>query len=178
MEVVSNTTRVARRVREHVIPTRGMTNITVYKFCKEVCTSDFIGVYSVDSIPKRTLAGRGNFFIVLNLGDGRKKEDGHFVAVAAYPDVVLYMDPFGLEPPTDRYVRPFLRLCRRPVYFNHVQVQDITSSYCGLYAILFVWHLDAGRPFKLRFRRRGNLMINDRTCMDYLRRLLAITFKR
>jgi hypothetical protein len=180
MELVDSMVRVARRAREHVIQGRGMTNVSVYNFCKEVCTDSFLGVYSADSIPKRTLAGRASFLIIINLGNGKTREDGHFVAVAGFNDGILYLDPFGFEPPfgdDGGEVRPFLRLCRREVYYNSKQIQDFRSSYCALYAILFVWYLDSERPFRLTFRIRGNLLLNDRTCIDYLRRLMAKSVK-
>jgi hypothetical protein len=167
---------VAGRVREHVVPGLGVSNDTLDRFCREVCTDSFRGVFATDTIPTVELAGRARFLIIVNLGRARRGEDGHFVAVCGYPGSIMYLDPFGRDPPEDaRELRRFLYMCRRPVYCNSEQIQDRASAHCGLFAVLFVWHVDAGCPFKLRFNKSPrSLLANDDKCVEYLRKMTRV----
>lgn len=169
--------QLANRVGEHVVPGTGLTNTVVRRFCNEVCSSDFKGVYAVDRIPALRLAGMAKFHIIVNLGREELKEDGHFVVVSATPDRIYYLDPFGKRPPLKFGIQNFLELCDRPVTHNRQQIQSFESAYCGLFAILYAWWLDAGRPFRLYFSTT-RLYNNDRRCVEYLRRMVREVYLR
>jgi hypothetical protein len=166
--------RLSDRVGRNVVPRRGTSNKTIDSFCRAVCSADFLGVFSVDKIPAVRLARRATFLFILNLGDAGRGEDGHFVAVCGSPAEVLYLDPFAHPPPGDERLQAFLGACGRRVRCNTRQVQDYASAYCGLFALLFVWYVDAGCPFRLSFNRRS-LKSNDEKCVGYLRRMVAIS---
>ena len=168
---------VVAGVREHVRSGSGVTNTLVNRFCREICSSDFQGVFSADCIPLR-LAARPRFIIVVNLGKRKGVEGelpvGHFVTIAASPSTVTYIDPFGF-PCVQRDINTFLHLCGRRVYTNLRQIQHFNSVYCGFFAILFASYLDRRhhakkKIFQLRFKDT-NLYQNDKLCMKYLQRI-------
>jgi hypothetical protein len=172
---VSAIVKLTRRIRGNVAPSLGLTNTVIERFCFLSCSDTFKGVYSADYIPTQ-LAARSRFIMVVNLGVRRglrKLPVGHFVTVVASSSVVYYIDPYGL-PSAEPHVNRFLRLCRRKICFNLKQIQDFSSTYCGLFAILFACYMDANgteERLKLKFNSR-NLMKNDKLCVKYLRALL------
>ncbi len=170
---------LARRTREHAVPGRGVSSEFVNNFLTAVCGDGFKGVASIDQLPRMraALAPRLRYRLVINLGDRMSASpDGHFVVVEGTPSAVRYTDPFGLPPPPEPRLLAFLEAGGRPIRVSRVQMQDFRSVYCGFFAILLVWHGDAGRPFPLRLPRRrrrgGDLRGNDKWCMRNLRRLL------
>jgi hypothetical protein len=165
--------RLSERVGKNVLPRLGTSNKAIDKFCRHVCSVDYRGVYSIDKIPTTRLAPRATFLFILNLGDAGRGEDGHFVAVCGRPDSLLYLDPFAHPPPKDERLRSFFKLCRRRLYCSRRQIQDYKSAYCGLFALLFVWYVDAGCPFRLKFDRL-RLRQNDKRCVDYLRKMITV----
>ena len=159
-----------------------MSNETLERFCFRVCGNDFKGVFSADYIPL-FLAAKSRFVIIANLGARRGVRTelpvGHFVTIAALPDVILYIDSYGL-PSVEPNINKFLKICRRPVQFNLRQIQTYDSVYCSFYAMMFTCFVDkfvfrdsmpAIRVPKLRFEKR-NLKKNDELCVKYLKRIL------
>jgi hypothetical protein len=177
-KAMSVMTKLTRRVNSNVQASSGLTNTTVDKFCRLVCSSDFKGVYSADYIPLK-MAARTTFIIVVNLGlrKGVRTELplGHFVTLVATASDIYYIDPYGF-PSAVPHVNRFLRLCRRNVCFNFKQIQHFKSVYCGMYAILFACYMDKannqGNKFKLKFKSK-NLLQNDNLCVKYMRQLIA-----
>lgn len=170
-----------KSVKSHVDRDAGISNKLLNRFARQLCSKDFCGVYSADTIPVRYLAGRGRFIVIINLaerrGMGHNIPVGHFVTICADTTRIQYLDPFGL-PVFQPKVVSFLELCRRPVYENQQQIQTLTSVYCGMYCLLFSLYLDRGRnrrppQFKLSFhKRKGKLKQNDALCISYLKRLI------
>lgn len=170
--------KVAAGVRDHVRSKLGVTNTLVNRFCRQICSDDFKGVFSADCIPLQ-LAARPRFIIVVNLGKRKGVRGalpvGHFVTIAVSRSALLYIDPFGL-PCVQPDISAFLRLCGRKTYINLRQIQHFNSAYCGFYAILFAAYLDrehrGGKKKmpKLCFKK-NNLYQNDKLCMKYLTRL-------
>lgn len=168
---------VVEGVARHAVPGVGITNMVLERLCHRMCSSEFKGVYSADYIPKK-LAARPRFVIVINLGRRRGQRGilptGHFVTLAAFPSHIIYVDSFGL-PPMQPDVITFLNLCNREVRVNWRKIQDLSSAYCGFYALLFACYFD--RIFwrkknpKLRFGRT-RLKKNDQLCLSYLKEML------
>ena len=169
--------KLDRRVSANARKGKGLTNIVVDKFCRETCGKDYKGVYASDCLPIK-LCGRHRFIIVVNLQPRREHLNnptllaGHFVTIYAAPDLIYYLDPYGL-PSLEPRVNRFLHLCARPVQFNLRQIQDFNSVYCGLFAILFANYLDKRPNFRLKFNKR-RLRANDKLCKDYIARILAM----
>lgn len=166
------------RLKWNVRKKEGITNRVIDNFCRMACSSDFKGVYSADAIPENKLIIRGNFIIIVNLGkrreylrQRRRLPVGHFVAIIARPDVIYYLDPYGL-PSLEPLVTTFLQSCKRPVVHNSRQVQHLDSVYCGLYAMLFATYFDKDAPFTMDFKKK-QLFENDDLCVSYLHRLYS-----
>ena len=169
--------QIQHRVNEHVQTGKGISNDLIRNFCSRYCNKNFKGVYTADRIPK-FLAGRKSFVIVVNLaprGDGGKKE-GHFITLVGRRDVIIYIDPYGIDC-WQKDVKRFLKGCKRPVIYNKNQIQGFNSVFCGVYAILFATFMDGTTPpFQLKFSQ-SNFKINDKLCMFYLRKLLHSRIK-
>ena len=173
--------KLQKSVKSHAKKSVGISNKLLARFARQLCSKDFCGVFSADTIPIRYLAGRGRFIIVVNLaerrGMGYDIPVGHFVTICADTRRIQYLDPFGL-PVFHPKVISFLELCRRPVYENRQQIQTLTSVYCGMYCLLFSLYLDRVRNrqppnFQLTFyKRRAKLKQNDALCISYLKRLI------
>ncbi len=167
---------LAARVRFNVHNRKGLSNDVIRKFCKQTCSKDFKGVFAADRIPRR-LCVQPNFIIVVNLGrrgEARSESDlpvGHFVTILGAPEAVYFLDPYGF-PCTQPNVIKFMGNCRRAVMQNKRSIQDITSVYCGMYAILFANYLDKGWSFRVRFCKK-HLLRNDKRCVAYLEKMFG-----
>ena len=166
-------------VQSHVDKDAGISNTLLERFGRNLCSEDFLGVFSADTIPQRQLIKRGRFIVIINLGEKKGKGDnipvGHFVTVCADPSRLQYLDPYGL-PCLQPRVRSFVSQCNRPVYENLQQLQTLKSNYCGFYCLLFALYLDRVRNrstprFALKFDKH-DLKKNDSLCMKYLKRLM------
>ena len=119
----------------------GITNESVFNLCYNICNQEeenrFGGVFSCDTIPYEKFVNTPYFNIILNLAEIKKGElNGHFVSIIGTPDVCIYIDPFGL-PIASPKIRKFLSACKRTILYNQKTIQQISSPYCGMYAILF-----------------------------------------
>lgn len=154
----------------------GMTNDIVHQICNDICNQEtknrFRGVFPVDKIPFHFFSNVPYFNIIVNLAEIKKKElNGHFVTIICTPNASLYIDPFGLAISSSK-IKNFLAQCKRPVYYNIKTIQNITSPYCGMYAILFcVFFNKDDRKTRIRFSTT-QYEINDKLCVKYLRRLI------
>ncbi len=163
---------LAARVRANARSDVGISNVTLSRFARMVCSSDFTNVYSADRIPQR-LAGLNRFITIVNLGRSGVPL-GHFVTIVGTTDAIYYIDPYGLPCLVPEIIK-FLQNCRRPVMYNLQQLQALDSVYCGLYAVLMARYMDPSSPrpqFRLKFNKKGNLKKNDRLCVRYLHMLL------
>ena len=162
------------RVKRNVIRGKGITNETVYRYCRMSCSSMFQGVFASDDIPKQ-IAIRTKFILIVNLAPKKVQNpttQGHFVTICAGPAEIYYLDSYGL-PCVEKNVEKFLKLCNRPIKFNSRPIQHMQSSFCALYAILFSIYFDKGAPFKLTFRTNA-LRTNDQLCKKYIERLIRM----
>jgi len=159
---------------------RGLSNGLVADLLKSAqVSSNYQGIHGYHQIP-RACTNLSDFTIIINVGL-------HFVTVYGTPEYVMYIDSMGL-PPTRVEVKEFLAQCRRPFVYNISQVQGDTSSYCGLYAALFVIFLDyrhSGKinsTWKLQFHVAkwnesehditNRLKSNDERCVTLIKVLL------
>ncbi len=166
---------MAERIEAHVSRGKGISNTLVNRLCRKMCSKDFRGVFAANKIPRR-LAGVGRFIIIVNLGEVDGGGDGelpvgHFVCVAAQPEEINFIDPYGL-PCMQPKVLSFLTEARRPIKENVQKIQHLDSPYCGLYSVLFAVYFDKepSERLKLKFNKT-KLMENDRKCVEYLKQL-------
>ncbi len=187
--------RLASNARRHVQRDSGITNTLLERLgFLAAGRHDFQGVYAADCIPAH-LASRAHFSIIVNLGERRRRLHaargplpvGHFVAIVGTPRCVFYNDPYG-RPCTQPRVLDFLALCRRPVSMVLERVQSTSSTFCGLFALLFALYfgrggrrlINKGRPaFRLNFHRGTDRVLrkNDALCVVYLRLLSHLRYR-
>lgn len=139
---------------------------------------DFKGVHTYFNLSKNLIKQK-NFSCIVNIGL-------HFIAIYAQEDFILYIDSFGdkfsMMPKLvfQKALKKFFSSdpLSRPVYKNVQQIQHITSKYCGLYASLFILHLEAKRKGFASYQNRmlkftkGKLLKNDHLCRKYIKRIL------
>lgn len=154
----------------------GMTNDVVNQLCQDICNQEtenrFMGVFPADKIPFQFVSNAPYFNIIVNLAEIEKNEvNGHFVSIICTPNVCLYIDPFGL-PIFSSKIKNFLTQCGRATYYNNKTIQNITSPYCGMYAILFcIFFNKDDRKTRMRFNTTKCEM-NDKLCVKYIRQLI------
>lgn len=167
---------IAKLAKSHVSKGKGISNVLLERLCKKMCSKRFKGVFAANKVP-RLLAGLSRFTVIVNLGEvdgGREKLPvGHFVCIAAEPDRVAYIDPYGM-PCMQPKVLSFLKDTRRPLWENDRQIQHFDSPYCGLYAVLFTVYFDkeAYEWMRLKFNKR-DLMANDKKCVEFIEKLIT-----
>lgn len=150
----------------------GISNHSIEAVLRRTC-SDFQGVFSSDTLPSPQ---RSQFSLVCNLS--KVDEPGsHFISIISFPNFVLYLDSLGL-PCTVSSIKEFLRQLGKPTFHNSLQVQDVSSDFCGLYCILFILHFshrDAYdtrlRPPRFRWEKRL-LLLNDLICVNHIHEIL------
>ena len=143
----------------------------------------FLGVFPWNELPTGDIVraargteqgeeeeGRKVSFIV-NIG-------GHFVSVVVGRRSVIYIDSFAAPLLRAEVGALFSRLQRdakyaRTVYVNQRQIQSLSSTFCGMYAVLFsLWYLvDPSRRPKQVFHDKS-LARNDKLCLAYLKEMI------
>lgn len=110
----------------------------------------FLGVYAIDTIPKRIPFGKG---LILNL-DYSYEPGTHWVGL--YKSVILeYFDSYGKAPPTNLNIR-------EPILYNKKVIQDPVSISCGKFAVYFVRKRIEGESFyNIQNSWSNNLIFND-----------------
>ena len=111
----------------------------------------FGGVYSKDELVGRNPNGR---CYVVNLQDSDEGDGTHWVAVADFLDIPVYIDPYGITPPP--VVREFMGRSRSrlPGVYSRAQYQSLSSDQCGEYCVLFLLELWKFRHDTLTALRR------------------------
>lgn len=138
----------------------GLTNIEIDDFLKKKC-SNYIGVFSPDTL---SLKSQQIGSLVCNLSDSNQI-GSHFIAIINQKDRVLYVDSFGIKCEIPK-IRRVLNSLSKPIFFNNEIIQDINSSYCGFFVILFCLYFDKQRSFPLTFSTK--LKENDKVCTQWI----------
>ena len=106
---------------------------------------NFQGVFNLTQAEKRicTLKKEEEFCCIINLctdEDVERGQVGHFVSIIKRKNgALMYLDPFGL-PAIHKGAKTFMRAISKNkfILYNKKCVQSMTSSFCGLYALLFL----------------------------------------
>ena len=144
----------------------GLSNILIQDLMKFLDKDkNFIGVYTILDIKKLKINKKLKCTLIVNIG-------AHFICIVVGKKVVYYIDSFGMKP-HQKEVKFFLTKCNRPVSYNKRQIQDISSSYCGLYACLFALYFGTTStvPVKFNFQQKY-LKENDTLCVRYIKQLI------
>lgn len=73
----------------------------------------------------------GNYILLIT--PSKEIRNGHWVALKVGKTKSYYFDSYGLPPP-----ETIAKNIHTPLYYNNIQVQDLRSNYCGIYAIYFL----------------------------------------
>ena len=174
-------------VRRHIVPHRGMSNHMLETLISELSqfvsagSADdalFRGVYPIDLVPQSIFdeSSDAPLLVVVNLASHSAGErEGHFIVLYIHPQYCLYIDPVGL-PCYREPLKSALRRLRRPVFSNLKRIQDITSSFCPMYAIAFCVYFTRGESQRPTFRpmyfKNDGGDSNDRSCIGYIQKML------
>lgn len=137
------------------------------------CRRIFRGVYPRDKLPRWVSTQQPCAFIIntdRSSGPGR-----HWVALwLDGKGKAEYFDSFGL-PPSHLEIKNFILRHCHTYRFNSRLLQDMTSSFCGLYVIFFVYMKSRGasltRLLASFFAYRA--WTNDRVVLRHVRPLLV-----
>lgn len=157
-------------VKEDAKAEKGATNRSVDFFLSNIAPNYYKGTFAADTISYDLV--NSIYSIVVNLQPSvqiNQFQSGHFVAIVAKKNYILYLDPFAL-PCIQNDVVLFLKSDLRPIYFNTTRIQDFFSVFCPMYCILFVTYFDSEREWKMRFET--NLKKNEKICVRYLNKIL------
>jgi hypothetical protein len=107
-----------------------LSNIQINNILKN-CKS-FKGCYSKDQLPKIINDG----FYIINLEDSKDGNGSHWCSFYKNKNKSYYFDSYGFICPQniENIINPFT--------YSQKQIQDVSSSSCGYYCILFIKHLD------------------------------------
>jgi hypothetical protein len=81
-------------------------------------------------------------FYIFNL-DNSSGDGTHWVCGQIKPKYSIYVDPFGVYPPTE--IQDFLQAGHRSIMMNNTQIENINSDDCGLYCLFFIDKLANGQ---------------------------------
>ena len=123
----------------------GLSNDVLDSLLSTACISNqYLGSFPVSQLKNIPTFSLKHLYITLIINVGH-----HFVSLCIGRKFVLYIDSFG-RPIQDRRVTQFIekRAPDLPIYYNSTRIQSKSSSYCGLYAVLYVLYFDCCNNFK------------------------------
>ena len=112
----------------------------IENWMKYLNMKNFQGVYSRDKVKNCTKEG----FYVINLDDSYGPGT-HWVAMCIKPDIIGYIDSFGLRPPEE--VVQLSNVLGFNYIYNSSQYQDISSVLCGYYCIYWINESYKGKSY-------------------------------
>lgn len=117
-------------------------------------------VCAIDELPYQ-IKRKSKYAFVINLS--KSSEPGsHWVSLYVDKDgVAYYLDSYGFKPKSFQILHFLKRNCIR-IHYNMMQLQQLNSKVCGMYAASFVIHMIKGHSldsFISKFSK--NLLIND-----------------
>ena len=94
----------------------------------------------------------------------------HLVAISLKNNDVLYFDSFGLSC-ENKDILSFIYSVNNKYQYNALQIQHLTSNYCGLYCLAFVMQQDKGNKKIDKFLQMFNVnnkLENDDIVVKYI----------
>ena len=113
------------------ISRKGLTGKEIDAYLKD-CNC-FIGTYPRDVLPKITKFPSS----FISNTDTSNQPGSHWIAIYINDGFGIYFDSFGLPPLHKEYINYLNNYCNFWCY-NSLTLQNINSSTCGLYCILFL----------------------------------------
>ena len=133
-----------------------------------IAASRFIGVYPSNLLPYELLPRPSS--LIINL-DPHYREGSHWVCVfIPKHGLAYYFDSFGAPPSTNNIITFLERNSKHGYTYNKFIFQDIRSSVCGYWCILFLLLLHRGIRipdiYSLFVPKRG--IFNDILLLKYI----------
>jgi hypothetical protein len=144
----------------------GVTNIFINNLLSSKDTF-FKGVYSANEINSIYLQPRES--IIVNLSNNYEI-GSHFIAFYRKNNTLIYFDSLCFFI-LDNNLKSFILKHQLKFKYNKKAIQDITSSFCGYYCILFILYIKKhtlSEFIKLFFITQPLLPINDFIVIQYL----------
>ena len=145
----------------------GITNNFIDSFLSPLC-SIFKGTYPCDLLP--IISTKKRYCIIVNLSSSNKP-GSHFISLYFIPknNICVYFDSLGL-PCFDKNIINHILFLKYKMIDPGIQIQDVTSKYCGFYCISFVLAMQMCIPvsqFILNFET-NMLLKNDSKVEKYI----------
>lgn len=118
-----------------------LTNVYLEDLAEFCSLSQFIGVFSCNSLPK--FPHSRPYSLICNLSKDTNKGT-HFIAIYIFPNVIIYYDPYGMEC-YNKYILQFLLSKKCKIIYNKKCIQHISSVYCGYYCFGFCMFLESSK---------------------------------
>ena len=101
----------------------------------------FNGVFMKDELPSKLRTG----FYVVNLQSSSVGNGTHWTTFYYSPKHSYYFDAFGMVPPEH------INYMISPYTYNNKQIQNLKSSACGYYCIVFILFMNGRKNKKTGF---------------------------
>jgi hypothetical protein len=110
-----------------------LTNIEIEKILNKKNIKLFNGIFMRDELKNFNKKG----FYIINLD--KSTSTGTHWCVIYKNDKTFYFDSYGFPPPEE------IQNIIRPYIYSNKQIQDINSSSCGYYVILFIMFINKNK---------------------------------
>lgn len=138
-----------------------LTNVYIEKIFKKL--PGFLGVFSSDNIKRM----KNNNSLIINF-DKMSEPGSHFVAVFKKNNICYYFDSLNLGfVPTD--IAGYLVLEDKIINLSS-NIQNINSSYCGFYCILFILSMNISEKYWINIDKKfqKQKIENDKICINLI----------
>jgi hypothetical protein len=85
----------------------------------------------IGSIYDKFNFSKGSYIFLISPSE--KIKNGHWVALKIDKDKTYYFDSYGIPPP-----QIIATNIKTPLYYNNKQIQELSSTHCGIYCIYFL----------------------------------------
>jgi len=105
-----------------------LTNLEIENIINKKNIKSFNGIFMRDELTNKYFINKGYYIINLDKSTGK----GTHWCVIYKNDKIFYYDSYGFPPPEEieKVIKPYI--------YSTKQIQDINSSSCGYYVILFI----------------------------------------
>lgn len=138
------------------------------EFLLKKILSKNIFVVPCDQLPAKFSLPAG---LIVNLSKSNHP-GSHWVAIYIDKDGnATYFCSFGMKPKV-KAIQNFLKLKTKSVRYNHVQLQKVSSPYCGQYAAVFLFYAFQNVKLETFLKHFSpNLSLNDNLILKMFDRL-------
>ena len=142
-----------------------MNNIILDKICRDSKVSGkyFKGVFAINEIPRRLKPP--SCFIVNT--DPKGEPGTHWICCYDTINTVNIFDSLGSNVEKNTYFNDYLFTTTRAVYKNECRIQSTKSDICGIYSLVFIYHMSNGGTYGnfLKMFKHDDVIRNDKiTC--------------